>query len=266
MKTNSDRIYSSKIIKAGALLADTRTLFANWDEAASVSENLTRFRRENIFGKASRSRVEDILAIFRQRYLTAEHLTKSLAVLVKGGFPTEGLDRIFYFHAAQSDKLLHDIVTEVLLPLQQQGRDDVLIEDIQRVLARWVDEGKTTGRWSEYTILRVAQGLLSALRDFGVLRGATNKQLGPMFLPVEAFAYVAFNLRQNQPSGERLIDHSEWRLFFLSRESVEHFFMEAHQRRLLEYHAAGSIIRISFPAESVEEYAHVIVERSHRTS
>jgi hypothetical protein len=54
-------LYQSKIIKAGALLADTKTLLAHWDETCSVSENLARFRRENIFGKASRSRVEDIL-------------------------------------------------------------------------------------------------------------------------------------------------------------------------------------------------------------
>jgi hypothetical protein len=66
--TDSPR-YASKIIKAGALLSDTKTLLALWDRSASVAENLDRFQRENLFGKASRSRVEDILAIFRQRYL-----------------------------------------------------------------------------------------------------------------------------------------------------------------------------------------------------
>ncbi len=55
-------VYSSKIIKAGALLADTKTLLAHWDVAISVHENVERLRRENVFGKASRSRVEDILA------------------------------------------------------------------------------------------------------------------------------------------------------------------------------------------------------------
>ena len=266
MKVNSNSLYSTRIIKAGALLADTKTLLARWDDDASVSENLDRARRENIFGKASRSRVEDILAIFRQRYLTAEPVTKALAVLVKGGFPSEGLDRILYFHATQSDRLLHDIVTDVLLPLQSTGRSDVLPEDIQRILTRWVDEGKTKGHWSHDTRVRVAQGLLATLRDFGILQGTTNKRLAPIFLPIEAFAYVAFYLKQKQPSGEMLIDDPEWQLFFLSRGSVEHFFMEAHQHRLLEYHAAGSIIRITFPAESIEEYAHVIVERPHRAS
>ena len=38
-------LYSSKIIKAGALLGDTKTLLAHWDVAASVQENIDRLRR-----------------------------------------------------------------------------------------------------------------------------------------------------------------------------------------------------------------------------
>jgi hypothetical protein len=51
--------YSSKIIKAGALIGDTKTLLSHWDVDAPVDDNLSRVRRHNIFGKASRSRVED---------------------------------------------------------------------------------------------------------------------------------------------------------------------------------------------------------------
>jgi len=258
-----DRTYRSKIIKAGALLADTKTLLAHWDEACSVSKNLDQFRRENIFGKASRSRVEDILTIFRQRYLVSESVTKALVTLVKGQFSAEGLSRIFYFHAAQADALLHDVVTEVLLLLHAQGKTEVAIQDILTPLTRWVAEGKTVGHWSEPTLVRVAQGLMATLRDFGVLRGRVHKHLAPIYLPVEAFGYIAFYLHQDQPSGERLLGHPEWRLFFLSPQAVERFLVEAHQHHLLEYHAAGSIIRISFPTGSIEEYAHALVERVH---
>src|SRR5437762_705364 len=79
--------YSSKIIKAGALIGDTKTLLSHWDVAASVEDNINRVQRENVFGKASRSRVEDILAIFRQRYLAEESVTKALVMLVRGKFP-----------------------------------------------------------------------------------------------------------------------------------------------------------------------------------
>lgn len=257
------KIYTSKIIKAGALLTDTKTLLLHWDETLSVQENLSRVRSENIFGKASRSRIEDILTIFRQRYLTSETVTLSLAHLVRGNFPREGLDRILYFYATQSDALLHDIVVQVFSQFRVKGKIDVMVKDVQSVLIDWAATGKITTSWSEITTLRVAQEVLSTLRDFGILEGASRKRLAPIYLPVEAFAYLAFYLQQRQPSGEKLLYDPEWQLFFLSHEAVERFFMEAHQYRLLEYHAAGSVIRITFPQASLEEYAYALTQRPY---
>jgi Putative inner membrane protein (DUF1819) len=108
----SSAIYSSKIIKAGALLADTKTLLAHWNTALPVQVNLDRLRRENVFGKASRSRVEDILAIFRQRFLNEESVTKALVVLVQKYLPAAALDRIFYFHAVDlHGRLMPELAT-----------------------------------------------------------------------------------------------------------------------------------------------------------
>lgn len=259
----SKGIYTSKIIKAGALLADTKTMLAQWDLSRSVGENLERFRRENIFGKASRSRIEDILTIFRQRYLFSDPVTRALVILVQERFSSESVDRILYFFAARADQLLHDTVTEVFSHDYEIGKTDMSVGEVQATVARWVSEGKMTGNWSENTITRVTQGLLATLRDFGVLQGAVNKRLAPIYLPVDAFAYLAFYLRQYQPSGERLLDDPEWRLFFLSRQTVEQSFMEAHQHHLLEYHAAGSIIRVTFPSNSLEEYTYALAQRAH---
>ena len=255
--------YTSRIIKAGALLDDTKTLLSHWDVTASVPENLDRIRRENVFGKASRSRVEDILAIFRQRYLTEAEVTKALVVLVKNRLPAASLDRVLYFHAARADRLLHDTVTEVLMPKQAQGITEIDLGELQRAVGKWVESGLTTRAWSENTTVRVAQGLLATLRDFGVLQGAINKRIAPAYLPVTAFAYIAFYLKQHQPSGAKLLEHPDWRLFFLNREGVERFFFEANQHSLLEYHAAGTVTRLTFPAGTLEEYANVLAEKSH---
>jgi hypothetical protein len=255
--------YSSRIIKAGALLPDAKTLLAHWDLAATSQENIERIRRDNAFGKASRSRVEDILAIFRQRYLSEPEVTRALVALVKGRLPAVALDRILYFHAALADRLLHDVVTEVLVPRQCGGISDIDVEEVQKVLSKWVAEGKTHGAWSDETTGRVAQGLLSTLRDFGVLQGAVRKRFAPAYVPLAAFAYVLFYLKQHQPSGSRLVEHPDWTLFFLPRDGVERFLFEAHQQGLLEYHAAGSVTRLSFPVTSPEEYAHVLAQRAH---
>jgi len=260
-EVSADR-YTTKIIKAGALLADTKTLLAHWDLDRSVQDNLQRIQHENIFGKASRSRVEDILRIFRQRYLTEESVTRALVVLVQRNVPASTLERILYFHAAQSDRLLCATVLDMLVPLNAKGITDVDADDIHHTISKWVREGKTTSEWGENTIRRVSQGLLATLRDFGVLEGAVNKRIAPALLPVSAFAYIMFFLKQHQPSGAKLIDLPEWRLFFLSPEGVERFLFEAHQSSLLEYHAAGTVTRLTFPTDTLEEYANVLAERT----
>lgn len=254
-------LYTTKIVKATALLGDTKTLLSNWDVSASVAENTQRLQRDNVFGKASRSRVEDILAIFRQRFVVEESVTKALVSLVKERFSAASLDRILFFHAACADRLLFDVVTEFLFERQSQGIVDIDVADVQRLIDKSVTEGKTTSAWSEITRLRVAQSLLAALRDFGVLQGVMNKKIAPAFLPIEAFAYVAFYLKQHQPSGAKLIELPDWKLFFLTREGVERFLFEAHQRDLLEYHVAGSVTRLTFPATTLEEYANVLAQR-----
>jgi len=260
---NADARYTSKIIKAGALLADTKTLLAQWDTSSTVQANLIRIRHENLFGKASRSRVEDILAVFRQRYLVEDEVIKALVALVRDRLPAVAMDRILFFHAAKADLLLYDVVVEWLAPLQRQGTIDVDVGDVRRLLETWVNEGKTGGEWSDETAGRVAQGLLSTLRDFGVLQGAVRKRIAPAYVPVPAFAYVMFYLKRHQPSGARLVAHPDWRLFFLPREGVERFLFEAHQQGLLEYHAAGSVTRLTFPAGTLEEYANVLAQRAH---
>jgi len=260
-RLRSSAPYSSRIIKAGALIGDTKTLLSHWDAEASVDENINRAQRNNFFGKTSRSRVQDILAIFRKRYLVDESVSKALVTLVRKRFPPAALERLLYFHSARADQLLRDVVIEILVPMQARGLVDINVNDFERSLANWVDEGKTSGHWSEATITRIAQGVLSALRDFGMLQGAVNKKIAPAYFPIESFAYVVFYLKQHQPSGAKLIELPDWKLFFLQREGVERFLFEAHQCNLLEYHVAGSVTRLTFPATTLEGYANVLAQR-----
>lgn len=256
------RIYTSRIIKASALLNDTKLLLSQWDEHLTTAENLTKARTENIFGKTSRSRVSDILTVLRRRYLLAESSRKALVCLAKTPISPDILDKLLYFYSAQADILLYDIVTTVINPIRETGRLEITVEDIRKAVIRWVAEGKTESSWSEDTITRVVRNVMSALRDFGVLQGAVKKRIGANYLPLAAFAYIAFYLYQLQPSGEKLLHHPDWQLFFLTTADIERLFIQAHQQHLLEYYAAGSIIRIDFPTTSLEEYARVIVERT----
>ncbi|MFZ5915471.1 MAG: BrxA family protein [Chloroflexota bacterium] len=260
MTESTEPIYTSRIIKASALIADTKVLLSEWNLAQSVSENLGRARRQNIFGKASRSRIEDILIIFRQRYFDDTDVGTMLVTLLQAGAPAQWLDPLLYFFTAQNDRTLRDLVVDVIYPRHRAGYVDLPVEVVIRAIRNWVAAGKTTTPWKEQTIERVAQGVMATLRDFGVLQGAANKQIAPVYLPTPSFALIALWLQGRERSGDRVLHSDDWKLFFLPPEGVERFFVEAHQEHLLAYHAAGSVIRIEFPAPTLTEVADVLLE------
>jgi hypothetical protein len=257
------RIYSSRILKAGALADETKTLLSIWDESATTGENIARFQQENILGKASRSRANDILTAFRQRYLIDERVMRSLILLTREKCPAEIINRILYFHAAMSDPLIHDFAADFLWSKRRRGLQEVTVDETREWIKKKIADGRTLEPWSENTIRKSARGLMSALRDFGILNGLRNKQLAPIYIPIEAFCYIAFYLCCIGLYGKSLLNSPEWRLFLHAPQDVEQLLIEAHQVHLLEYRAAGSVIRIDFPVETLEEYSRVILERKH---
>jgi hypothetical protein len=78
---------------------------------------------------------------------------------------------------------------------------------------------------------------------------------------VAAFALLAFHLRQQTQSGYLTLQSPEWGLFLLALGDVERLFIEAHQQGLLSYQAAGSVVRLDFPAETQPDYAAWLAAR-----
>lgn len=261
---STEPIYTSRIIKASALIADTKVLLSEWDLERSVADNLERARRLNIFGKASRKRVDDIVTIFRQRYFDDPDVGIALVTLVQRHAPAQWIDPLLYFFSAQNDRTLRDAVVAIIFPRSLAGYSDLPVELVARTLRQWVDDGKTTQLWNEETTFRVAQGIMAALRDFGVLKGKARKEIAPIYLPDPSFALIAFWLDQRLHSGNLVLNSDDWKLFFLPVAGVERFFIEAHQEHLLGYNAAGSIVRLDFPARSLPEYARFLLDKAER--
>lgn len=256
----------TRLIKSSGLLADVSLLLSAWDETKSIEDNFDAVLQRNLFGKASRKRVADILRVFRQRYLPEDGSDRAFRIFVGSPLPSEVTDPVIYYYTALAEPALYDFVTDDLRALYQRGERTVTIRQAQDFVTAAIRAGKTAGKWdSENTRSRVAQGLLATLRDFGLLSGAARspeRTLTQPHLHVLAFAYILFHLKRNEPSGEKLINHPHWRLFFLAPHEVEGKLAEADAEKLLTYQAAGSIIRVEFPTADFTEYAHALVGRT----
>ena len=165
----------------------------------------------------------------------------------------EILRPVYYWITARSEPLLYDFVSEEIIAKSSDLDLSVRVDET----SQWINNRLLTQdqTWTETVTLKVSRGLLAALRDFGILEGASKKRIAPVYLPVESFVYIAFNLHTLGNSGERLVTHPDWRLFLMQPFVVERLFLDAHQNRLLHYEAAGKIYRIEFPAKTVEEMA-----------
>lgn len=266
MDTATRKYAANNFVKSSGLLADVSLLLSAWDESKTVEENFDAAVRQNLFGKASRQRVTEILRIFRRRYLPNDGAAHAFRAFVGSSLPSEITDRIVYYYTALAEPMLYDFVIDYLYPRYQRGERVLTVRNAQEFIRAAIDEGKMIGKWeSASTRERVAQGLLSTLRDLGVLSGALrspNKTIASPHVHILAFAYIAFHIRCGEPSGERLIHHRRWQLFFLSPREVEGYLAEADAHKLLTYQAAGSIIRIEFPTDDLTEYAHALIGRT----
>lgn len=260
MDASGTRPYTTRLQKGGALLADMRLLVRSWDAGLENRQN-RRSKLGSILGKASRARAADTYRrAFLPRFIQGDppEAWRIVRPLESRDFPLEIVRPVYYWVTARSEPLLRDFVLEKLPEYVSAPYKQVRVEET----CAWIEKKlKAAGqRWSPVVTLKVARGLLSALRDFGILKGRAKKQIAPAYLPLESFSYIAFALYSLGASGEGLLTYPDWRLFLLPPKAVELLFLDAHQHHFLGYQAAGRIIRIDFTARNYEEMADVLLQ------
>lgn len=259
MKIENKGLYTAKIIRVPALLNDTKIFLSSWDESLTIDDNFRKATEENIFGRPARSYVKQFLKAFKERYIVGDERDEALRSLIKRSLNDNVVNRILYYHTARADILLHDFVTDYLYRVYKNGNPYISTKEAQLYIKSLSSEGKTTSKWNDTVCNRVARNILTTLRDFLILDGNVKKKIAPVHLPVEVFVYVSFSISRYVTSGNKIIDHEDWRLFLIDPGTVEQLFLEAHQQGYLKYHAAGNVVRIEYPYKKIEEVVDDIV-------
>jgi hypothetical protein len=246
---------TTRVIKGGALLEDSRRLVDGWEEAKTSEENLDRFRTRNLLGKRSRSRTEDALAILRQRFVDpGPHVIRALRRLA---LRADSFRDACYYEAARNDALLAYTAGEVLSELRGRGWVKVTVDDIDRALLD-VPPARAVKEWGDSTRLRVVHGLLSTLRDFGILEGRAIKHIARPHLSFAGFVYVLGRLRDQAPSSQAVVTSPVWRWWLLDDRDVRASLLEADREGLLRFSDAGSIQRIDWRVDGLEEMVRAV--------
>jgi len=246
---------TSKIIKGGALLEESRRFVELWDDGRSPTDNLADLRARNLLGKRSRKRTEDALSILRQRFIDpGPDVVRALRPLA---LHAEPFSDACYFEAARNDALLAHAAGVTLFDLDRRGWTRVAVEDMERAL---LEDPVTAAiaEWADATRRRVVHGLLSALRDFGVLAGSGNKHLVPGQLSLPGFVYAAGRLREQGSSSQQIVTSSVWRWWLLEERQIRALLLEADREGVLRFSDAGSTVRIDWFVDGLEELVRAV--------
>ena len=113
-------VYTSRLLKGGAALQDTRRVVELWDPGLSPGDNLRRLSAENLLAKPSRSRLDDLLyRVIQRRYVDpGPHLIPALTGLLTDA---RAFREACYYETARADDLLAAFAEGPLWEWQQQG-------------------------------------------------------------------------------------------------------------------------------------------------
>ena len=252
--------YTTRLQKGGALLDALRQLTLVWDGTDSGEGYSVR----EVAGVPSRERARDIVQrAFIPRLVASSppNLWRVAAAVERSGADRSVVLPIHYYATASSEPLLWDFVVKQLFPLAGTERE-VSTQTVLRFFDSQPNETFGGHRWTPTVAVKVARGVLAALRDYGVLRGASKKRVAGMFLPVPAFALLARIRYELGYRGEAAINDDVWKLFFLGTAGVERFLTEAAANHLLRFETAGPVVRIEFPQATLEGYTEYATQQS----
>ncbi|MCB0052275.1 MAG: DUF1819 family protein [Caldilinea sp.] len=123
------------------------------------------------------------------------------------------LKALLLVHVCRQDVLLYAVAQGVVRARWLAGERSVEAVDVQRFFYTEQATHPEIEEWSHATRNRLASNTLSTLRDFGLLRGASRKEITPPIVPDDATAHVQRLLRAEGIAASEIPFHPDWSLW-----------------------------------------------------
>ncbi|MGQ0678935.1 MAG: BrxA family protein [Actinomycetota bacterium] len=249
--------YTSNLQKGGALLGPSALFVVSWDQDRSIAENLAEMVEANKLGLASSTRRRDLVGrIMKPRFVDpGPHIIPALKELLKQNH--HAFSDACYFETCRTELLLSNFAGGPVFDWYAAGRSMITVDDV----IGWLDSAtqEAPAQWSEAVRLRLSQALLAALRDFGVLKGATKgskKQIASPYPSIAGFAYACWRLHEMGVTAASLEASPAWRQWLLTPGDVSTLMIDLARQGVILLNRAGSVTRIEWQATSLVEAVH----------
>ena len=206
--------YVSTLASKAALLEETRLFLVTYDHYHDLDLTFKALL-DTVLPQRSRTTRSIIVKIIKSRLVDWNPpdwvLQDLIAFAHESNF--DALRAALLLHVPRQDHVLYDVVQQVIVPHQEKGENSVFLSDVQTFLDTALEDHPEISHWSFETRLRQVRGILAALRDYGLLKGAVNKSITLPAIPTHVVHHLIRLLKAEGVSQEQLAYHSDWQLW-----------------------------------------------------
>ncbi len=243
--------YSTRNTSKGALLKETAQLLNAVSSGLSLPEVRTQAQDGALLHQRAFASRSKIWRVIHYRLFThnISWVIEDLKKVYRMGPHSPEFISIIYLHYALRDRLTFDFVTQVIWQHWIERSFSVSRDDILSHLDQAAETQQQIQRWSESSRRKLASIILSALRDFGLLRGKQKKMITLPPLPLFTAEHILRILTNEGLRGSEVLSDPTWRLFLRTSDEVAHIFSQLAQVQHIRFERAGSTVVLETPNE-----------------
>ena len=252
---------STRLIRKGALIDESRVVLKEWDADLGVSDNLSRILKNNPLGAKSEAWLREVRVTLSSRFseFSPEALT-SLSIIADSPASRDVWSACLLWHTGRADKLYYRFATRWLFTAYRDGVFRIRTEDVIPFLSKMIRKVRTKSKpLSDYGTLRASRDLLRMASDFDLLKGSVVREFASYHLPEESLIYLLHVMSEHEKNARRIVNSMDWRMYLMDASDLERELLRLHQFRKLHYEVAGSLARLELPYESSATYAKEMV-------
>lgn len=260
---NENKRYTTQLQAGLGLVDETKALLELWAPGMTSSQLLQVALKSGRFPTVAARRLRNIIAeCFAPRYLInngepAQRLKQLLPSLGPNEF-----QQLLLLFTCRANSILADFIRQVYWERYAAGYSDISNDDARRFVESAIDHERTSKRWSESTVRRVAGYLTGCCADYGMLEHGRNfsRKIIPFRITTKVAAYLSHELHFARVGDNAMLAHQDWELFGLNRFDVLDEIKRLSLKGLLIVQAAGDAATISWKHQTMEMLCDVITE------
>jgi len=255
--------YTTQLQAGLGLVPETLKLLTAWMPGMSGQDLLKAALASGDFPTLAARRLRNIIIeAFCPRFLVDGTAPAMLLKSISAKLTKEDFRLLCFLYTCRANPVLADFVRQVYWPRYSAGGNSVSKADSLAFVSSAVSDGRTTTRWSEATIIRVARYLLGVCADFGLLGAmkANARSIVTFRITPTVASVVAHDLHFKGVGDNALLRSPDWGIFGLEPEDALGELKRLSLRGELIVQSAGGVTQVAWKYKSMEELADGIAK------